>query len=66
MFGLLIPNGGNTSHPTAPTAQNRWAKIPSPQPPSFLPACWKPLAIFSDGGGTSIWMAGRISNFSNF
>jgi len=22
------------------------------QPPSFLPACWKPPAIFSDGGGT--------------
>ncbi|HCB36425.1 TPA: hypothetical protein DEP31_03090 [Candidatus Azambacteria bacterium] len=37
MFGLM-PNGGNASHPTAPTAQNRRAKIPSPQLPSFSPA----------------------------
>ena len=26
------------------------AKIPSPQPPSFLPACWNPPADFSSGG----------------
>src|SRR3989344_2656445 len=32
MFGLM-PNGGNASHPTAPTAQNRRAKIPSPPTP---------------------------------
>jgi len=45
-----------------------WAKacpvprhgIPSPQPPSFLPACWKPPAIFSDGGGTSNWVVRLI------
>src|SRR3989338_10389575 len=37
MFGLM-PNGGNASHPTAPTAQNRRTKNPSPPPPSFLPA----------------------------
>jgi len=37
MFGLM-PNGGNASHLTAPTAQNRRAKIPSPQLPSFSPA----------------------------
>ncbi|OGM05476.1 hypothetical protein A2124_04470 [Candidatus Woesebacteria bacterium GWB1_37_5] len=37
MFGIK-PNGGNASHPTAPMVQNRRAKIPSPQPPSFSPA----------------------------
>jgi len=30
----------------------RRAKIPSPRPPSFLPACWKPPAIFSGGDET--------------
>src|SRR4030042_457501 len=34
MFGLM-PNGGNASHPTAPTAQNRREKIPSPHPTSL-------------------------------
>jgi len=39
------------SHPSPASRDGRRAKIPSPQPPSFLPACWKPPAIFSDGGG---------------
>ena len=39
MFGLM-PNGGNASHPQpAFGGQSRRAKIPSPRPPSFLPAC---------------------------
>jgi len=39
MFGLT-PNGGNASHPQpAFGGQSRRAKIPSPRPPSFLPAC---------------------------
>ena len=43
----------------------RWrAKIPSPQPPSFLPACWKLPAIFSDGGGASNWAVGGVSLLS--
>ncbi|MFH1790107.1 MAG: hypothetical protein ABH832_03515 [bacterium] len=37
MFSLT-PNGGNAFHPTAPTAQNRRSKIPSPPTP-FLFAC---------------------------
>jgi len=41
----------NRSHPSrAFGAVSRRAKIPSPQPPSFLPTCWKPPAIFLDGG----------------
>ncbi|MDP2917879.1 MAG: hypothetical protein Q8N68_00085 [bacterium] len=39
------------SHPSrAFGAVSRQAKIPSPQPPSFLPACRKPPADFSGGG----------------
>jgi len=46
------------------TAEKRGrAKIPSPQPPSFLPVCWKPPAIFSGGGGTSNWVAGGVRLF---
>jgi hypothetical protein len=38
------------SHPSrAFGAVSRRAKIPSPPTPSFLPACWKPPADFSDG-----------------
>jgi len=48
------------SHPIPPSAESRQAKIPSPRSPSFLPACWKPPAIFSDGGGTSNWAVGGI------
>src|SRR3989338_794106 len=36
-----------------PPLKSRRAKIPSPQPPSFLPACWKPPAIFSGGGASN-------------
>ena len=51
-------------HPIPPSAESRRAKIPSPRPPSFLPACWKPPAIFSDGGGTSNWAVGEVSYFA--
>ena len=37
----------------------------SPHPFFFLPACWKPPVIFSDGGGTSNWAVGGVS-FNNF
>jgi len=37
----------------------------SPHPSSFLPACWKPPVIFSDGGGTSNWAVSGVS-FNNF
>ena len=57
MFGLM-PNSGNASHPTAPTAQNRRAKIPSPQPPSFSPAWLDGQNFLRADGGTSIWVAG--------
>jgi len=53
------------SHPIPPSAESRRAKIPSPQPPSFLPACWKPPAIFSDGDGTSNWVAGGVNYLNN-
>ena len=46
-------------------SESRRAKIPSPQPPSFLPACWKPPAIFSDGDGTSNWVAGGVNYLNN-
>ena len=36
----------------------------SPHPFFFLPACWKPPAIFSDGGGTSNWAVGEVSYFA--
>jgi len=49
------------SHPSrAFGAVSRRAKIPSPRPPSFLPACWNPPAIFSDGGGTLNWVVGGV------
>jgi len=51
--------GKAASHPTVLSAQSRRAKIPFFQPPSFLPVCWKPPAIFS-GGGTSNWVMGEV------
>jgi hypothetical protein len=63
-FASLLTQGQAASHPCrAFGAESRRAKIPSPRPPSFLPACWKPPAIFSDGGGTSNWAAGGVSLF---
>ena len=56
MFGLM-PNGGNASHPQpAFGGQSRRAKIPSPQPPSFLHACLSFALKFFEraDGGTSI------------
>ena len=56
MFGLM-PNGGNASRPQpAFDGQSRRAKIPSPRPPSFLPACLGfALKFFerADGGATT-------------
>jgi len=49
------------SHPILPSAESRRAKIPSPRPPSFLPACWKPPVIFSDGGGTEREKARKVA-----
>ena len=61
-FASLLTQGRAASHPCrAFGAESRRAKIPSPRPPSFLPACWKPPAIFSDGGGTSNWAVGGVS-----
>jgi len=48
MFGLM-PNGGNASHPTAPTAQNRRAKIPSPQPPFLFARLIERPEFFASG-----------------
>ena len=51
------------SHPSrAFGAVSRRAKIPSPQPPSFLPVCWKPPTIFSDGGASN-WVVGGVLVF---
>jgi hypothetical protein len=61
MFGLMS-NGGNASHPQpAFGGQSRRAKIPSPQPPSFLPACLGfALKFFerADGGASNflLWI----------
>src|SRR3989344_8360757 len=51
MFGLM-PNGGNASHPTAPTAQNRRAKISFPPPPSFFPPRFGGHNFLRGGRGT--------------
>ena len=42
---------------------SRRAKIPSPQPPSFLPAClgFAPKTFRRTDGGTSKWVADRFS-----
>src|SRR3989344_5894689 len=53
------------SHPSPASRDGRRAKIPSPQPASFLPACWKPPADFS-GGGTSNWAEGGVSILSKW
>ena len=50
------------SHPSPASRDGRRAKIPSPRPPSFLPACWKPPADFS-GGGASNWVVGEVLVF---
>ena len=51
-------------HPPSamPSLKSRWAKIPSPQPPSFLPAClgFAPKTFRRDSG-TSKWVADRFS-----
>ncbi len=60
-FASLLTQRRAASHPCrAFGAESRRAKIPSPRPPSFLPACWKPPAIFSDGGGTLNWVVGGV------
>jgi hypothetical protein len=53
-FVFLLTQERAASHPIPPSAESRRAKIPSPRPPSFLSACWKPPAIFSDGGTSKL------------
>ena len=37
----VLTHRRSRSHPIPPSAGSRRAKIPSPRPPSFLPACWR-------------------------